>query len=61
MEYQDKQLQCVDCSKEFTFTAKDQEFFAKKQFSEPKRCAECRVIKKQRFNSYNRGGDNSAR
>lgn len=46
--YEDKTLECVDCSKEFTFTAGEQEFFATKGFDgAPLRCKECRDAKKQ--------------
>ena len=48
---QDKELVCVDRGEKFVFTAKEQEFYASKGFQEPKRCPECRKIKKQqRFN-----------
>jgi CxxC-x17-CxxC domain-containing protein len=41
--YQDKQLNCVDCGNPFTFTAREQEFFASKGYAnEPKRCLNCR-------------------
>ena len=46
-EYQDKTIKCVDCGTEFTFTARDQAFYAEKGFTnEPKRCKECREKKK---------------
>lgn len=52
MEFQDKVLVCSDCGKEFVFTAAEQEFYAQKGFeNEPKRCKDCRVIKKQEFRS----------
>jgi hypothetical protein len=55
--YQDKELTCVDCRDKFTFTAKDQEFFAERGFSEPKRCKECRQAKKeQREGGERKGG-----
>jgi len=39
MSFQDKTLQCADCGAEFTFTAREQEFYASKGFTnEPKRC-----------------------
>jgi CxxC-x17-CxxC domain-containing protein len=44
--YTDKILSCVDCSQEFTFTASDQQFYADRQFSEPRRCPSCRAAKK---------------
>lgn len=46
-EYQDKTLVCNDCGADFDFTAGEQEFYAVKQFSEPKRCKTCRARKKQ--------------
>jgi CxxC-x17-CxxC domain-containing protein len=48
--YADRVLTCSDCSKEFTFTASEQEFYADRGFSEPRRCAECRAIRKSQRN-----------
>ena len=45
---EDKILTCSDCSKEFTFTAGEQEFYSEKGFQEPKRCNECRQARKQK-------------
>jgi CxxC-x17-CxxC domain-containing protein len=42
----DKALTCVDCRQEFVFTASEQQFYADRQFSEPRRCASCRAIRK---------------
>ena len=42
----DKTLTCSDCSQEFTFTASEQQFFADRQFSEPRRCPSCRAARK---------------
>ena len=51
MEYQDRDLNCADCQKTFTFTAGEQEFFARKGFREtPKRCKPCRDSRKVRRN-----------
>ncbi len=47
MEYQDIQLKCVTCGREFIFTAKEQEFFQSKGFREPRHCRECRQRRKQ--------------
>lgn len=44
--YTDKALTCVDCGQEFAFTASDQQFYADRQFSEPRRCPVCRAAKK---------------
>jgi len=55
MSFQDKTLTCSDCGTTFTFSAKDQEFFQQKGFTnEPKRCPECRQAKKAERN----GGSN---
>ena len=47
-EYKDKTIKCLDCGTEFTFSARDQEFYAEKGFTnEPKRCKACRDARKQ--------------
>jgi CxxC-x17-CxxC domain-containing protein len=44
MEFQDKILRCVDCGKDFIFTAGEQLFFHDKQFhNDPKRCKACKL------------------
>jgi CxxC-x17-CxxC domain-containing protein len=53
MEFQDKILGCVDCGKDFVFTAGEQLFFHDKQFhNDPKRCKVCKL---------KRGGSSSVR
>lgn len=55
--YENQQLQCVECGKIFEFSGEDQEFYAKKGYSAPKRCTECRENRKARSNSGgSRGG-----
>jgi CxxC-x17-CxxC domain-containing protein len=44
--YTDKILVCADCGQQFVFTASEQDFFAQRGFSEPKRCAPCRNARK---------------
>ena len=46
MPYSEKTLTCQDCGQSFTFTAEDQEFFATKGYTEPKRCPSCRQARK---------------
>jgi len=46
IEFQDKILICRDCSGEFIFTAREQDFFVSKQFHTPTRCKECRIKRK---------------
>ena len=59
MDYQDKSLQCSDCSTTFTFSAQEQEQFATSGYTnEPKRCPPCREARKAKQtggNSYNSG------
>ena len=46
-QYTDKNLTCVDCGNTFLFSADDQEFYARKGFTnEPKRCKACRDKRK---------------
>ncbi len=49
--YNDKILVCKDCGQEFTFTAREQEFYAEKGFTnEPLRCKPCRDARKANGN-----------
>lgn len=44
MEYRDRVLQCVDCGREFVFSAGEQLFYADRGFkNEPKRCKACKA------------------
>lgn len=52
--FQNQQLQCAECGMIFEFSAEEQEFYAKKGYSSPKRCPECRARRKAQNN--NRGG-----
>ncbi len=48
MPFVDKTLHCVDCGKEFVFTAGEQEFYTRKGFAnEPLRCKDCRGARKR--------------
>ena len=42
----DKILTCADCNQEFSFTASEQQFYADRQFTEPRRCPSCRAARK---------------
>jgi len=49
MSFQDKSTECSDCETTFSFSAREQEFFASKGFTnEPKRCPSCRRANKAR-------------
>ncbi len=51
---QDKTLVCKDCSNDFVFSVRDQEFYLEKGFeNEPQRCRDCRT---QRKNARAPGG-----
>ena len=54
--YNDKQLTCADCSQEFVFTASEQDFYAQRGFTEPRRCASCRASRKAARNADGGGG-----
>jgi CxxC-x17-CxxC domain-containing protein len=55
--YQDEYLNCVDCSRQFTFSAGEQEFFAMKGFAnKPNRCPDCRAARKAAGGGRSGGG-----
>lgn len=55
--YTDETLSCIDCSREFTFTSGEQQFFAQKGFqNKPNRCPDCRAARKAQRNSGGYGG-----
>ena len=68
--YSDKNLACADCGQEFVFTASEQDFYAQRGFTEPRRCASCRASRKaarnadgggsSSYGSYGAGGGYSA-
>ena len=61
MSFQDKSLQCSDCSATFTFSAEEQEFFQSKGYTnEPKRCPECRQARKAERSGGSYGGSYGA-
>ena len=46
-EFADETLVCVECGKEFVFSAGEQAFYKEKGYTnKPKRCRECRMAKK---------------
>ncbi len=69
--YNDKTLTCADCGQEVTFTASEQDFYAQRGFTEPRRCPSCRASRKAArgdsgggggagYGSYGAGGGYSA-
>ena len=61
MAYTDRTLTCVECSAEFTFTADDQEFHARKGYQEPKRCPNCRQARRSDRGGGGGGGYGGSR
>jgi CxxC-x17-CxxC domain-containing protein len=57
--YNDKNLTCADCGQEFVFTASEQDFYAQRGFTEPRRCPSCRASRKAARNSDGGGGSSS--
>jgi CxxC-x17-CxxC domain-containing protein len=47
MSFRDKTLVCKQCGQQFIFSAREQEFYSQKGLTfEPKRCKDCRSLKK---------------
>jgi CxxC-x17-CxxC domain-containing protein len=42
----DRTIACADCGQEFVFSASEQQFYADRGFSEPRRCPSCRATRK---------------
>jgi len=60
MIYQDKSLQCYDCSTTFIFGTEEQEQFASRGHTNvPKRCPSCREVRKARQLANGGNGHNS--
>jgi CxxC-x17-CxxC domain-containing protein len=52
----DKTMTCADCGQEFVFTASEQQFYADRGFSDPRRCPSCRQARKAARGSSDMGG-----
>ncbi|TSC92286.1 MAG: hypothetical protein CEN91_499 [Candidatus Berkelbacteria bacterium Licking1014_85] len=46
---EDKTLTCADCNGEFAWTANEQQFYADRNYTQPKRCKDCRDKFKQKL------------
>ena len=53
--YNDKTLTCADCGQQFVFTASEQDFYAQRGFTEPRRCPSCRASRKAARNAAGGG------
>ncbi len=58
--YSDKNVTCSDCGQEFVFTASEQDFYAQRGFTEPRRCPSCRASRKAARNSEGGGYSSGA-
>lgn len=47
MEFRNREIKCADCGEFFEFTTGEQEFYKKKGFMDPKRCKDCRRIRRE--------------
>jgi hypothetical protein len=55
-KYKDQLRTCVDCRRNFLWTADDQEYFHEKGFiTPPKRCQECRRANREERGDRERG------
>jgi CxxC-x17-CxxC domain-containing protein len=51
-EFEDKNILCIDCGKDFTWTIGEQKFYHDKGLlNPPKRCKECKQAKNERISS----------
>ena len=57
--YNDKTLTCADCSQQFVFTSSEQDFYAQRGFTEPRRCPSCRASRKAARGANGGGGYSS--
>ena len=54
--FSDKTLVCADCNTEFSFTGTEQQFYADRGFTEPRRCPSCRAARKAARGDSGGGG-----
>jgi len=51
-EFEDKNILCIDCGKDFVWTIGEQKFYHDKRLlNPPKRCKECKQAKNERISS----------
>ena len=57
--YSDKTLTCADCGQQFVFTTSEQDFYAQRGFTEPRRCPTDRAARKAARQSSGAGYSSS--
>jgi len=45
---EDREIECADCKDMFIFSGGEQEFYKKRGFQDPKRCKDCRQLRKEK-------------
>ena len=51
----DREITCAECGTTFAFTEREQEYYAERNLSEPKRCKQCRDARRSQFGGSSRG------
>lgn len=47
IELVDKKMKCNDCQRDFVFAKGEQQFYLEKAYAEPRRCPDCRKLRKK--------------
>lgn len=61
MNIVDIQAICTDCQSDYLFTYREQRFFQEQGWPPPKRCKECRLKRKRRYNQLNNNNEEIAK
>jgi CxxC-x17-CxxC domain-containing protein len=52
----DREITCADCGANFPFTEREQEYYAERNLSQPKRCKACRDARRTSFTGSQKPG-----
>jgi ssDNA-binding Zn-finger/Zn-ribbon topoisomerase 1 len=53
-----KKILCAECGKQFVFSTKEQKYFKKMSFCDPKRCPDCRRLRREQRKTDNTNKEN---
>lgn len=53
-----KKILCAECGNQFVFTTKEQKYFKKMSFCDPKRCPDCRRLRREQRKTDNTNKEN---
>lgn len=56
-DFEDKTIVCVECGQEFIWEKGEQIYFYSKGLSAPKRCKDCRELRKSRIFRWEEGAN----